>query len=188
MLMNKVFFSYLLSTLMEHSVEHPVGNKRFGKLFLLEMQAIALYFLTTHAQGRRELSQQTMNSVQRYFPYTEETKHMIYAVGIKIVCHILKTAHPPQTAILKHFIPVICWKAPVLTIYTKIIRWSTCLTIKIEIARFCPHITSITVYTYWDIPFQNHSLRTGILMHSLHLCAKNILHEIEERHLLISLV
>ena len=128
-----------------------------------------------------------MNRVDRNLPYTEEAQHVVDAISIKELRHILESASPPLTVVLQHLVPVVGREAPVLTIHREVIRWSSSLSVKIEVLRLCPHITAKTVHTDRNVAFQNDSLGHGMLVGSLHLCVQHKLNEVEELHLLVGL-
>ncbi len=64
-------------------------------------------------------------------PYSKKPKNMINAKRIKIIIHLRKTFTPPGIIILLHFFPVVGRKAPVLSLYGKVIRRCSCLFIHI---------------------------------------------------------
>ena len=170
---------------MEYTVNNPIADKRLGELIFKEMQAITFDFFTRHAKRWGKLSEQTMHGIRRDFPYTEEAKHMVYAVSIKVLIHILEATYPPLTAVFHHFIPVIRGKSPVLSVHREVVRRCTGLSVEVEILRFHPHIAAISIDANRDIAFQNDAFLTCIGMNSLHLLVQNKLHEIEEFHFFI---
>ena len=127
-----------------------------------------------------------MYAMYRNLPDTEEAQYVVDAVSIKISCHVLETAVPPLAAILQHLKPVIGRESPVLTIDREVIRWSTRLTIEVEVFWFRPYIATIAVYADWNITLQNNALSLGMLVSLLHLAVQYELYEIEERHVLVS--
>src|SRR6266487_2629611 len=99
----------------------------------------------------------------RNTPDTEEAKNMIYPESIKIITHFLKALLPPCETIFTHLLPVISRETPVLTRYSKIIRWRSCLYIHMIKLRVLPCISTIAVYADWNISFQNNSIIMCIL-------------------------
>ena len=166
----EIFFLHLISTLMEHAVQNPVGNERTGESILLEIKAIRTNLICRHSQRRSKLTQQSVNRIYRNLPNTEETEYMVDTVSIKVQRHVLEAANPPLATILQHFMPVVSRESPVLAICREIIRWSTRLSIEIEVLRLHPHITAIAVYTDRNITLQNNTLCHSMLVSRLHLC------------------
>ena len=166
----EIFFLHLISTLMEHAVQNPVGNERTGESILLEIKAIRTNLICRHSQRRSKLTQQSVNRIYRNLPDTEETEYMVDTVSIKVQRHVLEAANPPLATILQHFMPVVSRESPVLAICREIIRWSTRLSIEIEVLRLHPHITAIAVYTDRNITLQNNTLCHSMLVSRLHLC------------------
>ena len=165
----EIFLLHLVSTLMEHAVQNPVSNERTCESILLEIKAIRTNLICRHSQCRSKLTQQSVNRIYRNLPDTEETEYVIDTVSIKVQRHVLEAANPPLATILQHFMPVVSRESPVLAICREIIRWSTRLSIEIEVLRLHPHITAITVYTNRNITLQDNTLRHGMLMSRLHL-------------------
>ena len=182
----EILLLYLAGTLMEHTIQYPIGNERTGKTVFLEVQTIAFNLFTAHGKRRCKLSEQSMYAMYRNLPDTEEAQYVVDAVSIKVSCHVLETAVPPLAAILQHLKPVIGRESPVLTIGREVIRWSTRLTIEVEVFRFRPYIATIAVYADWNITLQNNALSLGMLVSLLHLAVQYELYEIEERHVLVS--
>ena len=89
---------------------------------------------------------------------------MVYAVGIEILRHVLETAYPPLTVVLKHSFPVIGGESPVLSIHGEIIWRRSCLSVQIEVFRLHPYITAIAVHADGDISLQNDTVLAGMLM------------------------
>ena len=166
----EIFFLHFVSTLMEHAVQNPVGNERTGESILLEIKAIRTNLICRHSQRRSKLTQQSVNRIYRNLPDTEETEYMVDTVSIKVQRHVLEAANPPLATILQHFMPVVSRESPVLAICREIIRWSTRLSIEIEVLRLHPHITAIAVYTDRNITLQNDTLCHSMLVSRLHLC------------------
>ena len=183
----EIFLLHLVSTLMEHTVQDPVGDERTGKAILLEVQAVALNLLTGHAEGWSKLSEQTMYAIYRNFPDTEEAEHVVDTVSIKVLRHIQESAGPPLATVLQHLIPVISRESPVLTVNREVIRWSTCLTVHVEVLRLHPDITTVTMHTDRNITLQDDPLSLGMLVCLLHLLVQNELHEVEKLHVLVRL-
>ena len=166
----EILLLHLISTLMEHTVQNPVGNERTGESILLEIKAIRTNLICRHSQCRSKLTQQSVNRIYRNLPDTEETEYMVDTVSIKVQRHVLEAANPPLATILQHFMPVVSRESPVLAICREIIRWSTRLSIEIEVLRLHPHITAIAVYTNRNITLQNNPLCLSMLVSRLHLC------------------
>ena len=102
---------------MEHTVQYPVGNERTGEAVLLEVQAVTLDLTTGHGESWRKLSEQAMHAMHWDFPDTEEAEHVVDAVSIKELRHILEAAGPPLASVLQHLIPVVGRESPVLSVY-----------------------------------------------------------------------
>ena len=166
----EIFLLHFVSTLMEHAVQNPVGNERTGESILLEIKTIRTNLICRHSQRRSKLTQQSVNRIYRNLPDTEETEYMVDTISIKVQRHVLEAANPPLATILQHFMPVVSRESPVLAICREIIRWSTRLSIEIEVLRLHPHITAIAVYTDRNITLQNNTLCLSMLVSRLHLC------------------
>ena len=98
----------LLGMFAEHALHYPVGNERRCEEMLLEVETIALYLVARHGECRLELSEQSAYAVGRYSPYTEESEHMVDAVSVEILSHVLEAAHPPLASVCNHAVPVVC--------------------------------------------------------------------------------
>ena len=183
----EILLLHFVGTLMEHTVQYPVGNERTEESVLLEVQAVALNLLTGHAEGWGKLSEQTMHAIHRDFPDAEEAEHMVDAIGIKELRHILEAAGPPLATVLQHLIPVVGRESPILTIHREVIWWSTRLTVQIEVLRLHPDIAAVTMYTDRNIALQDNPLRLGMFVRLLHLPVQNELHKVEELHVLVCL-
>ena len=166
----------------EVTVEHPVCDERIEEEILLPTQSILLHFLTSHAEGRRELTEQSVDAMHRNLPYTEESEYVVNAVSIEILSHIGESVYPPLATIFQHLIPVVGREPPVLTVDRKVVRWCSSLSVKVEIAWFHPYVASISVYSDRNIALEHHFMLACILVGSNHLLSKNILHEIIECH------
>ena len=183
----QVFATHLVCTLMEDAVEHPIGDVRLGEALLLEVQSVLHYLLTTHSLRRNELTCQTVYAVDGYLPDAEESQHVVNAVSIEELRHVLEAAHPPLTAVLQHLVPVVCGESPVLSVDREIVWRRSRLSVKIEVFGFHPHVATISVYADGDVSLQDYALLLGILVSCLHLRRQYVLHEIVESHLLILL-
>ena len=86
---------HVVGIFAEHAVENPIADERTGECLFVERQPIGLYLLATHAQRGRELPQQAVYTRHGNFPNAEETQHVVDAIGIKKLRHVLETAHPP---------------------------------------------------------------------------------------------
>ena len=102
------------------------------------LDAVALYLLATQPQSRCELSHQARSLRHRDFPDTEKAQHMVDAVGIEILLHFAEAAHPPLAAVTEHLVPVVGRESPVLPVSSKLIGWCSCLSVQVEVFRFCP--------------------------------------------------
>ena len=178
----EVFLHHLVGMDAEHTVYDPTGNERSGEQFLLEVQAIAFNFLSRHSERRGELSEQSVNTGGRYSPYTEETEHVVNAVGIKVFRHVLESSYPPFTSVIYHPLPVVGRESPVLSVYGESVRWSARLRVEVEVLRLMPYVTSVAVHSDRNVALENHTTRHGILMSRTHLSVEHKLHIIVERH------
>ena len=183
----EILLLHFVGTLMEHTVQYPVGNERTEESVLLEVQAVALNLLAGHAEGWGKLSEQTMHAIHRDFPNTEEAEHVVDAIGIKELRHILEAAGPPLATVLQHLIPVVGRESPILTIHREIIRWSTRLTVQIEVLRLHPDIAAVAMYTNRNITLQDNTLCLGMFVRLLHLLVQDELHKVEELNVLVCL-
>src|SRR4051812_41840743 len=102
---------------------------------------------------RNEVTHYTLNSMHRNTPDTKKTKYMIYSESIKIVTHLFETIFPPGKTVFPHSLPVVGRKAPVLSLYCKIIRWGSCLHVHVVKRGLLPCVTTIPVDTNGNITF-----------------------------------
>ena len=181
----KIGVFHTLCLVAEQAFEHPVGDEGLGEQFFLEMKAIGFDFLACQTEGRRELSQQSVNGIYRNLPYPEESKHMVDAVGVKIFRHVGEAAHPPLAVVLEHLVPVVGGKSPVLSVDREVVWWCSCLSVEVEVARLLPHVASMAVHADGDVALEHHALGAGIVVGLLHLAAQHILHEVVEGHVLV---
>ena len=112
---------------------------------------------------------------------------MVDAIGIEKLSHVLESAYPPGTTVAQHLVPVVRRKAPVLAIHREIVGRCTGLSIEMEVFRFGPHIATVAINTDGNVAFQYDTLGASMLMGPPHLSIKQILNEIMESHLSISL-
>ena len=175
------------SVLAKHAVDNPIADKRTGKRLFVERQSVGLYFLATHAQRGRKLTQQAIYTRHGNFPNAEETQYVVDAIGIKELRHVLETTHPPGAIVAQHLVPVVCWEAPILTFNREIVGWCTRLSVKVKVMWFGPHVTTMAVHANGDVAFQYHTLGASMFVGMAHLGVKQILNEVMEGHLLISL-
>ncbi len=105
---------------------------------------------------------------------------MVYPVSIKIFRHLAETLFPPSETIFRHFFPIICREAPVLSEHRKIIRRSSGLTIHIEKPRILPCVNTETTYADWNVAFEHHFMLMGIITNLTKLTIQMILHKIME--------
>ena len=185
MIVVKILLFHLSGTLVEYAVYHPVGNERVAELVFVERKSVAFNLLARHAEGGAELSQQAVYGVGRNLPDTEEAQNMVYTVSVKILSHVLKAPDPPLTAVFQHRVPVVSGESPVLSVDRKIVWRRTGLPVEVEVVRLRPHVTTIPVYTDWDVTFHHDVAATGIIVHFKQLRMEHKLHVIPERGLAI---
>ena len=113
----------------------------------------------------------------RGFPDSEESKDMVYAVCVKIVCKMGETVPPPGVVVFCHLIPVIGWESPVLAVGREEIRRSTGLLGKVEEMRVLPCLNAVSGYSNWNVTFQCHTFFVGILLCLDHLFVQVILYK-----------
>ena len=155
--------------------------------FLVKLKSIAAYLCLGHGQSRRELSEQSMYAVCRNVPYTEETEHVVDAVSVEILSHIAESAHPPLASVSKHTVPVVRRESPVLSVGSESIWWRTCLSVKVEVVRFEPHVASCTVDTDRYVTLENYAASHSVFVCDTHLLVEHKLHIVEEGKLLVCL-
>lgn len=51
-------------------------------------------------QGTVEYTEQSVDGIHGYLPYTEESEHMVYAVSVEVFCHLAETSLPPGESVL----------------------------------------------------------------------------------------
>ena len=129
-----ILLANFLCALVEHAVEHPVGDERSGEQVFLPVQSVAFYLLAAHAECRREVAEQSVYGCCRNFPDAEEAQHVVDAVCVEVLLHILEAANPPLAAVGYHLVPVVCGEAPVLSAHREVIWRSTGLSVEVEVA------------------------------------------------------
>ena len=154
--------THLIGMTSEECVEHTFGNVGTGEEFLAEVEAITLNLFGSHGHSRRELSEQTMHTMQRNLPNAEESQHMVYTVGIEVLGHLTEATNPPLIAISSHRIPIVSRESPVLSVHTERIGRCTSLSIHIEIMGFYPCFHTVAADTDRNIPLDDHTLLAGI--------------------------
>ncbi len=172
---------------MEDAVEHPVGDERRGVALLLEVEAVAAYLVGCHGEGRRELTEQTVDGLDGYLPDAEETQDVVDAVGVEVFGHIAEAAYPPLAAVLEHLIPVVGGEAPVLTVDREGVGRCTSLTVEVEVARLHPDVAAVAAHADGDIALEDDVVLTGVLMGVGHLLIEDELYEIPEGDVLVGL-
>ena len=148
------------------------------------METVALYLVACHAERRRKLSCEGVNAVDRYRPDAEEAEHMVNAVSIKILRHVLETAFPPQASVFDHALPVVGGEAPVLSVHRESVWRSACLRVEVEIMRLMPHVAAVAVHADRYVALEHHASCHGILVSGTHLAVENKLYIVEELYLL----
>ena len=182
-----VFLAHRIGQPAEDAVQYPVGDERLGHQLLLEVEAVAADFVGAHAQRGRELSQQTVNSVDGDFPDAEEAQHVVDAVSVEILRHLAETFYPPLAAIGEHHVPVIGWEAPVLTIGREGIGRSTSLAVEVEVLGLYPSLDAVAADADGDVALEDDMLALGILVRAAHLLVQVVLHIVPQAHLLVGL-
>ena len=125
--------------------------------------------------------------MQRNVPDAEKAQHMVNAVGIEILSHLLEPSCPPPITILCHSLPIVGGESPVLPVLREIIRWCTRLSIQIEQMRFRPCLHAVARNADGDVTFDDYPVLPCLVPHLQQLQVKLILHIIEESHLLVIL-
>src|SRR4029453_6456577 len=103
---------------------------------------------------------------------------MVDSECVEIYGHLCETILPPLKGIFCHPLPVISWKAPVLALDGKWIRWCTRLLIQMIEVRRHPGITTMPVYTNWNISLENDPVFMGVLYGFAQLPVKMVLNKI----------
>ena len=151
------------------------------------MQSVTLNLFARHTENRLELSEQTMHAFGRNGPDAEEAENVVDAVSVEILLHVLESSFPPFTSVADHPLPVVRWESPVLTVFRERVWRGARLRIEVEIFGFVPHIAAVAVDADGDVAFQNYAASLGILVSRAHLTVEDVLHEIEESHVLVCL-
>ena len=144
---------HIVGVFAKNAVDNPIADKRASEHFLVERQSVGFYLLARHTQRRRELTQQAVYTRHGNFPNAEETQHVVDAISIKKLRHVLETAHPPGAIVAQHLVPVVGWETPVLTFNREIVGRSTSLAIKIEVMWFCPNVATISIHANRNVAF-----------------------------------
>ena len=128
-----------------------------------------------------------MHAFGRNGPDAEEAENVVDAVSVEILLHVLESSFPPFTSVADHPLPVVRWESPVLTVFRERVWRGARLRIEVEIFGFVPHIAAVAVDADGDVAFQNYAASLGILVSRAHLTVEDVLHEIEESHVLVCL-
>ena len=91
---------YIVCLVTEQTLQYPISYERIEEEILLPFKSVLLNLLSCHAERRLELSEKSVNAMDRNLPDTEETKHMVDSIGIEILCHIRETTNPPLAVVL----------------------------------------------------------------------------------------
>ena len=183
-----ILLSYLVGMLTEDAVEYPISNEWLSEEFFLPVQTVAFYLLTTHTECWSELTEQSVYRMNWNLPDTEEAKYVVDTISIKVLRHVLEAIYPPLTTVLYHLVPVVSRETPVLTIHREVIRWSTRLTVKVEVTWFCPYVTAIAIDTNRNVTLEDYLMSLCVFVYCFQLTTQNELYVIEESNLLVSLV
>ena len=167
--MVEIFGNDLFLMFAKHSVDDPVADVRFGKQIFLEVESVGCYLLARHAQRGRKLTAQAVDTANRYFPNAEESQHMVDAVSVEELCHVLETAFPPGASVFQHLVPVVGREPPILSVYGEIIGWRTCLSVHVEVFGFYPNVTTVTTHTNRHVTFEYDALALRIGVRLFHL-------------------
>ena len=179
---------HLFCKISEDAPEHPVVCQRSRPVAVAHIEADSGEFLCRIRHCRIEITDQTMNSIHRNFPYTEEAKNMVDTEGIEILRHLRQTGLPPCEAVLCHSLPVVCREAPVLTEGRECIRRCTCLRIHMEKLRIEPCVHAGTADADRKVSLEDHALFMSVAAYLRELKIKMILDETPEIYILLVLV
>ena len=172
--------SHVFGFLMEHLLQHFLGDVGAGEEFFLKLQSVAFYLLWTQAEGGLKLSQQTVDGMDGYLPDAEEAEYVVDAIGIEIFLHVLKPAYPPLATVLQYLVPVVGGEAPVLAVDGEIIGRCSCLTVEVEILWFLPHVAPMSLHADGYVALEDDVLGACILVGFLHLLCQDVLHVVVE--------
>ena len=169
----------------EHALHYPVGYERRCEQMLLEVETIALYLLARHGERRLELSEQSTYAVGRNSPYAEEAEHMVDAVSVEILSHVLEAAHPPLATVCYHAVPVVCRESPVLSVHRESVWRSTRLRVEVEVFGLVPYVAAVAVHADRNVALEDDAASACIFVSRAHLLVEHELHVVVERHLII---
>ena len=109
---------------------------------VVTLDAVGLYLLAAQ-QCRAELPHETRLLGHGDLPDAEESQHMVYAVGIEVLCHLAESSHPPLAAVLQHLVPVVGGEAPVLPVGRERVGRCSCLSVQVEVLRLHPGLHAV---------------------------------------------
>src|SRR5215210_984430 len=109
-----------------------IRNKWFTQPVVVKPDSILCKFLHIDWNSRNEPAHYSFNCIDWNAPYSKKSKNMINAESVKIITHLFKSLTPPFKMVLLHFLPVISWETPILTLHCKIIRWRSRLLIHVK--------------------------------------------------------
>ncbi len=102
---------------------------------------------------------------------------MIDTIRIKIIGHLFEAILPPGKILLRHGVPIIGRKAPVLSVNREIVGGGARLRIHIKQIRSRPCIDTATIDPDRNIPFQNNPFLMGIFFRLIQLLMQKELQE-----------
>ena len=99
---------------------------------------------------------------RRYFPYSEESQHVVDAEGIEVLAHLPQAAFPPGKVVFSHRIPIVCGEAPVLSVAGEIIGRCPGTGVEVEKFRMKMRIGAVGAHAYRKIAFKGYAFASGI--------------------------
>ena len=96
----------------------------------------------------------------------------------------MQTTAPPCITVTRHYLPIVCWEAPVLAIGSKHIGRCTGRDREVKLLAVAPHIHSVGSNADGDIAFEGNTTAICIVMGIGELCKEKILYIAVEMHLL----
>ena len=123
------------------------------------------------------MSQQSVHARTWNLPDTEESQHVIDAVGIKVLCHLGEPTLPPLVAVLCHCLPVVGWETPVLACGTEGIGWCSGLPVKMEQVRSSPGFHTCAADADGDVALEPYAHLVGMGRSFPQLLVEQVLHK-----------
>ena len=146
-----------------------------GHELLVEPETVTVYVVDAEGERALELTKHASYGVGGYFPNSEEAEDVVYAIGVKVACHVAEALYPPLSAVAEHGFPIIGGEAPILSVCAEVVGGSSCLTVHIKIVWVCLYIAAVAVHSDGYVAFEHDSEGLGMGVDVAHLGVEYVL-------------